>query len=62
MQTLWLKTQKKSSLLLNESDKINIQKLINFLSIKDIVQILNIDKRVSKSTIYDYCLKLKNEK
>ena len=56
------KLQKKSSLLLNESDKINIQKLINFLSIKDIVQILNIDKRVSKSTIYDYCLKLKNEK
>ena len=56
------KLQKKSSLLLNESDKINIQKLINFLSIKDIVKILNIDNRVSKSTIYDYCLKLKNEK
>ena len=56
------KLQKKSSLLLNESDKINIQKLINFLSIKDIMKILNIDKRVSKSTIYDYCLKLKNEK
>ena len=56
------KTQKKSSLLLTESDKVNIKKLINFLSVKDIVKILNIDDRVSKSTIYDFCLKLKNEK
>ena len=55
-------TQKKSSLLLTESDKVNIKKLINFLSVKDIVKILNIDDRVSKSTIYDFCLKLKNEK
>ena len=56
------KTQKKSSLLLTESDKVNIKKLINFLSVKDIVKVLNIDDRVSKSTIYDFCLKLKNEK
>ena len=55
-------TPKKSSLLLTESDKVNIKKLINFLSVKDIVKVLNIDDRVSKSIIYDYCLKLKNEK
>ena len=47
---------------LNESDKKNIQKMIKTLSIKDITDLLSQNKNISKKEIYNYCLKLKNEK
>jgi len=47
---------------LNESDKKNIKKMIKTLSIKDITDLLSQNKNVSKKEIYNYCLKLKNEK
>ena len=47
---------------LNESDKKNIKKLIQTKSIKDIVRIITEEKNISKSKIYNYCLKIKNEK
>ena len=53
---------KKSSIVLSESDKINIKKMINKLSIKEIVEIIGYKTQVSKKVIYNYCLKLKNEK
>ena len=53
---------KNSSILLKESDKKNIQKMIKKLSIKDITDIINQNTNVQKKEIYNYCLKLKNEK
>ena len=47
---------------LNESDKKNIKKMIKSLSIKDITDLLSQNKNISKKEIYNYCLKLKNEK
>ena len=47
---------------LNESDKKNIKKMIKNLSIKDITDLISQHKNVSKKEIYNYCLKLKNEK
>ncbi len=53
---------KKSSINLNESDKKNIQKIIKKLSIRDITDLISQNSSVSKKEIYNYCLKLKNEK
>ena len=47
---------------LNESDKKNIKKMIKTLSIKDITDLISQNKNISKKEIYNYCLKLKNEK
>jgi 16S rRNA (cytidine1402-2'-O)-methyltransferase len=54
--------EKNSSIKLKESDKINIQKLIKKLSIKDITDLISQNTNVSKKEIYNYCLKIKNEK
>ena len=53
---------KKTSLTLEESDKKNIQKMIKKLSIKDITDLISQKSNVPKKEIYNYCLKLKNEK
>ena len=50
------------SINLNESDKKNIQKMIKKLSIKDITNLISQNSNVPKKKIYNYCLKLKNEK
>ncbi len=55
------KKSNKFSHLLSESDKRNISKLINKLSIKEIIKLVNKENKISKKLIYDYCLKLKNE-
>jgi len=54
--------EKNSSIILKESDKIIIQKLIKKLSIKDITDLISQNMNVSKKEIYNYCLKIKNEK
>ena len=54
--------KKNSSIILNESDKKNIQKMIKKLSIKDITDLISQNTNVPKKEIYNYCLKLKNEK
>ena len=54
--------EKNFSNQLNESDKKNIQKMLKTLSIKDITQLISQNKNISKKEIYNYCLKLKNEK
>ena len=56
------KRDKKSSPKLNESDKRIIKKMINKLSIKEIVDFINLNKNIPKKEIYNFCLKLKNEK
>ena len=54
--------ERNSSKNLKESDKKNIQKMIEKLSIKDITDLISQNSNVSKKEIYNYCLKLKNEK
>ena len=54
--------EKNSSITLKESDKKNIQKMIKKLSIKDITDLISQNTNVSKKEIYNYCVKLKNEK
>jgi 16S rRNA (cytidine1402-2'-O)-methyltransferase len=54
--------ERNSSIILKESDKKNIQKMIKKLSIKDITDLISQNSKVPKKEIYNYCLKLKNEK
>ena len=52
---------KKDSILLSESDKNNIKKMIKKLSIKEIVNLISQNSGVPKKKIYNFCLKIKNE-
>ena len=56
------KIDKKTSQILSESDKRNIKIMINKLSTKEITDIISQNSEISKKDIYDYCLKLKDEK
>jgi len=47
---------------IDENDKKIIRKFIKKLSIKDIVSKINKKKNISKKEIYNFCLKIKNEK
>ena len=53
---------KKASQTLDESDKRLIRGMINKLSIKEITDLIIHKNSISKKIIYDYCLKIKNEK
>ena len=53
---------KNTSQYLSESDKRFINKMISKFSIKEIINIIQSKSKISKKMIYDYCLKLKNEK
>ena len=44
---------------LNESDKKKIKKMIQTSSVRDIVDLITKEKKVSKKEIYNYCLSLK---
>ena len=55
------KRVKKSSLLLSESDKRDIKKMIKKLSIKEITNFISRNNDIPKKEIYNYCLKIKNE-
>ena len=54
--------EKKDSQTLDESDKRLIRRMINKLSIKEITNLIIYKNNISKKIIYDYCLKIKNEK
>ncbi len=47
---------------MSESDKYIINKMINKLSTKEIAELITEISKASKKEIYNYCLKLKNEK
>ncbi len=53
---------KNTSQTLDESDKKIINQMINKISIKDIINIIQRNSKISKKDIYNYCVKLKNEK
>ncbi len=50
-----------SSQTLSESDKKMIGKVINKLSVKEIVSMINQNKKIPKREIYNYCIRTKNE-
>ena len=51
-----------TSQIISESDKKNINIMLNKLSNKEIADIISKNSNVSKKEIYEYCVKLKNEK
>ena len=57
-----IKNVKSLSIDLKESDKQMIKRFINKLSVKDITDLISQKSEVKKKNIYNYCLKLKNEK
>ena len=56
------KIDKNTSQVLSESDKSIIDKMIDIFSVKEITNFINQNRDISKKEIYNYCLKLKNEK
>ena len=56
-----IRKEKLSFKELEESDKKKINKLIQKMSIKDIVKKISEDREISKKLIYNYCLEMKNE-
>ena len=57
--TLVISEHKSQLITLSESDKKKIKKMIQNLSIKDIVNFITKEKPISKKEIYSYCLSLK---
>ena len=56
------KSINKTSNNLSESDKTKIRKMIKKFTVKEIVDIIKEGKNLTKKEIYNYCLKIKNEK
>ena len=54
--------EKISSIVLKESDKKLIKQFIRKLSVKDITDLISQNNDIPKKEIYNYCLKIKNEK
>ena len=55
------KEKKKKLQKLSESDKRNINKMMNKFSIKEIVNLVSFNNKIPKKEIYNYCLKIKDE-
>ena len=53
------KDYKRIKQTLSETDKKIITRLINKLSVKEIVDIISVNKKISKKEIYNYCIKIK---
>ena len=56
------KSINKTSNNLSESDKTKIRKMIKKFTVKEIVDLIKDGKNIPKKEIYNYCLKIKNEK
>ena len=56
------KIKEKNSYFLSESDKYIIDKMINKFTTKEISEIISKNSKISKKKVYNYCLKIKNEK
>ena len=54
--------RRNSSKKLSESDMNLIEKMIKKLSVKEITDLISQNRKISKKEIYNYCLKLKDEK
>ncbi len=57
--TLVISENNNDSITLSEIDKKRIKRMINNSSVKDIVDLLTEEKKISKKEVYNYCLSLK---
>ena len=57
--TLVISENNNDSITLSEIDKKRIKKMINNSSVKDIVDLLTEERKISKKEVYNYCLSLK---
>ena len=57
--TLVISENNNHSISLSELDKKKIKKMIQNSSVKDIVDLINKEKSISKKEIYNYCLSIK---
>ena len=57
--TLVISENNNDSITLSETDKKRIKRMINNSSVKDIVDLLTEEKKISKKEVYNYCLSLK---
>ena len=57
--TLVISEHNNHSITLDEIDKKRIKKMINNSSVKDIVDLLTEERKISKKEVYNYCLSLK---
>ena len=55
------KFKKIDSQNLSESDKQLIRNMIKKLSVKEIIEVVNRDKKIQKKEIYNFCISIKNE-
>mgnify|MGYP002056922263 CR=1 FL=1 len=55
-------SNKNTSQKISESDTKNIKIMLHKLSTKEITNIIGQNSNISKKEIYEYCVKLKNEK
>ena len=57
--TLVISENNNDSITLTEIDKKRIKRMINNSSVKDIVDLLTEERKISKKEVYNYCLSLK---
>ena len=57
--TLVISENNNHSISLSELDKKKIKKMIQNSSVKDIVDLITKEKKISKKEVYNYCLSLK---
>ena len=57
--TLVISENNNDTIALTEIDKKRIKKMINNSSVKDIVDLLTEERKISKKEVYNYCLSLK---
>jgi len=59
--TLVISETNNNVITLSDKDKKKIKKIIKTSTVKDIVDLISKEKKVSKKEIYNYCLSIKNE-
>ena len=59
--TIVISENNTSLVSLNEKDKKKIKRIIKTSTVKDIVELITKEKKVSKKEVYNYCLSIKNE-
>ena len=57
--TLVISENNNHSISLSELDKKKIKKMIQNSSVKDIVDLITKEKKISKKEVYNYCLSIK---
>ena len=60
--TLVISENNNQLVTLDDVDRKKIKKMIQYLTVKDIVSLITKEKKISKKEIYNYCLSIKKWK